>query len=164
MADKVDKKMGSAGRGSVVGEIGSGRVRADRAASFEKSAEALRGPRISRLRDRHLAGGFGSDTTRGPHIARALRAADVASTCTRRLAEFWVHVERREESSRWTLGMIDHTRRLSEKARVPGVMYSSRLLLGREPRTAIADVRRQSENLRKRLEAKDRGRPVRRRV
>jgi len=102
-----------------------------------------------------FAGGFWLDYDRAPLLGEAAAAADLTLSIHAPLAAFMGHAERGKKLN-MAMGMLDHTAGIAKACGASLVVFHPGFLLGRDRAAAIDDVVEQLDELRARLEKKDR--------
>jgi deoxyribonuclease IV len=137
-----------------MGEIRYGPSGLPEASTFEESFAALAADGY-RACEIGFVSGFWLDYDEAPRFAEAAAAADVALSAHAPLAAFMGHADRGKKF-KMALGMLDHTAGLAKACGARLIVFHPGFLLGRDHEHTIADVVDQLEDLKTRLEAKDR--------
>jgi deoxyribonuclease-4 len=105
-----------------------------------------------------FASGFWMDYPWAEELGTLARRRRIALSVHAPIAGFMGHVER-DKKHAMAVGMLDHSAGIAKVARAEPVVFHPGFLLGRTRKRALAQVVEQLADLRKRLEAKDRGVP-----
>jgi deoxyribonuclease IV len=140
-----------------VGELRFGPARVPSRESPEAAIAALR-ERGYTACEIDFASGFWMDYPWAEEFGKLARRRRIALSVHAPIAGFMGHVER-DPKHGMAVGMLDHSAGIAKVAGAEPVVFHPGFLLGRTRKRALAQVIEQLGDLRKRLEAKDRGVP-----
>jgi deoxyribonuclease IV len=140
-----------------MGKLRYGPARVPSRESPEKAIELLveRGYTACEI---DFASGFWMDYPWAEELGKLARRRRIVLSLHAPIAGFMGHVER-DKKHAMAVGMLDHSAGIAKVARAEPVVFHPGFLLGRTRKRALAQVVEQLADLRKRLEAKDRGVP-----
>jgi len=140
-----------------VGKLSYGPARVPSRESPEQAVELLR-ERGYTACEIDFASGFWMDYPWAEEFGKLARRRRVALSVHAPIAGFMGHVER-DKKHAMAVGMLDHSAGIAKVAGAEPVVFHPGFLLERTRKRALAQVVEQLGDLRKRLEAKDRGVP-----
>jgi len=140
-----------------MGQIRFGPARVPSRESPERAVEVLR-ERGYTACEIDFASGFWMDYPWAEEFGKLARRRRVALSVHAPIAGFMGHVER-DKKHAMAVGMLDHSAGIAKVAGAEPVVFHPGFLLERTRKRALAQVVEQLGDLRKRLEAKDRGVP-----
>ena len=156
-ATSLTRETGTSLACSAVGQLRYGPARVPSRESPEAAISVLR-ERGYTACEIDFATGFWMDYPWAEEFGKLARRRRIALSVHAPIAGFMGHVER-DRKHGMAVGMLDHSAGIAKVAGAEPVVFHPGFLLGRTRKRALAQVVEQLGDLRKRLEAKDRGVP-----